>query len=332
MCGIFAFIGAPPQRNALLAAMESVRHRGQCGFGFWLTTGTEGIPQTTHCLQTGHGAASLAGLALDQRPSILISHWRYSTRGEHLIQNCQPITIDGGNAVIAHNGQLELGDGFDQGSVSDTYRLARLIEKDNSGSLAMRIKRALHGVSGAAALVGADQESMVAAQDNFAIRPLFYGSYPGGCAVASEVPALSLMGVGQMREVRPGEIVTFSFGAPPVANSARSEPPRTCAFEYIYFHSSGGTLHGDLVSNWRYRLGIQLALEAPVRADIVTAVPKSGRYVASGYADGSGRELQPAVLCDEDSFRTFIERSTVRHQEVVRKYTIDSRLSFGLQY
>src|SRR5262249_37939419 len=95
-------------------------------------------------------------------------------------------------------------------------------------------------------------------------------------------------------------------------------------FEYIYFHSHKGTLNGRKVSDWRYRLGQQLAVESPVAADVLTAVPKSGVFVAAGYANVSRVPVRQAITCDDNSCRTFTERSAISDGEVARKYTIDS--------
>lgn len=57
-----------------------------------------------------------------------------------------------------------------------------------------------------------------------------------------------------------------------------------CIFEYVYFARSDSIFEGQMVYSVRMQCGRQLAIEAPIDADIVSSVPESGTAAAHGYA------------------------------------------------
>jgi amidophosphoribosyltransferase len=68
------------------------------------------------------------------------------------------------------------------------------------------------------------------------------------------------------------------------------------------------------VYNSRIRLGEQLAREQPANADIVVAVPDSGRIAAYGYSRQSGIPLEEGLIRNHYVGRTFIEpMHSIRH-------------------
>ena len=86
-----------------------------------------------------------------------------------------------------------------------------------------------------------------------------------------------------------------SWSSPRTASRAivpsRNSPARPCIFEYIYFSRPDSILGGRCVYDVRKNFGAQLASEAPVDADVVTAVPDSGVPAAIGYAPAIGHPL-----------------------------------------
>jgi len=321
VCGIFAFVGLCPTPEKLCAAVEAVRHRGQSGFGVWAASNPGPDSAITHLIQTGPVQMALLPLLCGPDVRSLVAHWRYATRGVRSPVNSQPILVDGGNAVIAQNGQLEFAASDPRDSYSDTYRLARRIEEVRSGQLADRLIAAFDSVTGAAAIVAADENSLVALQDPFAIRPLFYGEYDGGWAVASEIPALRVIGVKHAIPVGPGQVLKFEPRKRCQIMRQGSHAQKRCAFEYVYFHSGNGELDGKSVFSWRRRLGRQLAREAPcASADIVVSVPRSANPTAEGFAAEAGLEKSDAIECVPGVQRTFIERDASRLRTMENKY------------
>ena len=90
--------------------------------------------------------------------------------------------------------------------------------------------------------------------------------------------------------------------------------PRQCIFEFIYFARPDSHIFGDDVYSVRRELGVQLAKENPVEADMVIPVPDSGLAAATGYAAESGLPMEIGLVRNHYVGRTFIEpQNAIRH-------------------
>ena len=83
-----------------------------------------------------------------------------------------------------------------------------------------------------------------------------------------------------------------SSPSPPTASRAivpfPKRPARPCIFEYIYFARPDSIVGGRNVYDMRKQMGVQLAREAPAKADVIIPIPDSGVPAAIGYAQESG--------------------------------------------
>ena len=125
--------------------------------------------------------------------------------------------------------------------------------------------------------------------------------------MASESCAFDIMNAQYLRELAPGEMLTFENG---VVRSSKPFPPAEqsfCVFEYIYFSRPDSMAHSRSVSELRHKLGEQLAEEHPVEADVVIAVPDSSTSAAIGYAMRSGIPYDIGLVRSHYVGRTFIE-------------------------
>lgn len=69
-----------------------------------------------------------------------------------------------------------------------------------------------------------------------------------------------------------------------VVQRPNSDLPAFCIFEYVYFARPNSVFEGQEVYTVRTQCGRQLAIEHPVEADFVGAVPESGNAAAFGYS------------------------------------------------
>ena len=126
--------------------------------------------------------------------------------------------------------------------------------------------------------------------------------------IASESPALAVVGAKFVREIEPGEMVVIDEDGP---HSSRPWPadeidPRLCLFEFVYFARPDSLLHGREVYAARRRMGERLADQAPVEADLVMGVPDSGASAAEGYSARSGIPFGQGLVKNRYIGRTFI--------------------------
>src|SRR5205823_7032623 len=111
-----------------------------------------------------------------------MGHVRYSTTGETILRNVQPLfaELDGGGLAIGHNGNLTNGltlrrqlvrDGAIMQSTSDTEVILHLVAKAKRNRFIDRFIEGLRQIEGAYAFVGLTNKKLLGARDSFGIRP-----------------------------------------------------------------------------------------------------------------------------------------------------------------
>jgi amidophosphoribosyltransferase len=247
-----------------------------------------------------------------------IGHTRYSTAGDDSILDAQPVhaNYDLGQLSIVHNGNLtnhqevrqEL---IKQGAIfqssMDTENLIHLIARSDKEKLKDRIVDAVKKIEGAFSLVCLSRTKMFAMRDRFGFRPLSLGKVGDGYVVASETCAFDLIGAEYIREVEPGEMLIFEKGKEPQSLKVYEATPKHCIFEYVYFARPDSQVFGQNVYQKRKNMGVELAKEQPVEADMVVPVPDGGVPSAIGYSQESGIPFEMGIMRNHYIGRTFIE-------------------------
>src|SRR2546423_2361244 len=245
-------------------------------------------------------------------------HVRYSTTGETILRNVQPLfaELEGGGFAVGHNGNLTNGltlrrqlirDGAIMQSTSDTEVILHLVAKAERNRFIDRFIEGLRQLEGAYAFVGLTNKKLLGARDPFGIRPLVIGRLDGHPILASETCALDIIGAKYVRDVENGEIVVFDDEGMHSHKPFPPTAPRPCIFEYIYFARPDSIVGGRNVYDVRKTMGAQLAREAPAAADVVIPVPDSGVPAAIGYAQASGIPFELGIFRNHYVGRTFIE-------------------------
>ena len=248
-----------------------------------------------------------------------IGHNRYSTAGDDSILDAQPVFAKYklGEISVAHNGNLvnkyevrnrliNRGAIFQTGM--DTENIVHLIAKSQEDKLEARIKDMLKKIEGAYCLAIQSRGKMFAIRDRFGIRPLSLGRLKNGTwIVASETCAFDLVGAKFIRDVRPGEMLTFEKGKEPFSEQIFEPDYHPCAFEYIYFARPDSIIDNKNVYSMRLKMGKQLAKETPADIDLVLPVPDSGVAAARGFAEGLGVPFEMGIVRNHYVGRTFIE-------------------------
>ncbi len=248
-----------------------------------------------------------------------IGHVRYSTEGASALENAQPIVASSsaGDIALAHNGEIvnarelrrELqrkGWAFITGTDSEVIvrLLANEIIRTRDVNQALReFTSKLVGSYSLVLLVG---ERLFAIRDPMAVRPLCYGRKDSEHIVASESVVFDTLGAKFIRDLRPGEIMELTTEG---VHSTRLPHPTNaahCMFEWVYFSRPDSVLDGRLVYDVRAKIGRELAADHPVEADMVVAIPDSGRAHAFGYAEVAGLPLVEGLIKNRYIERTFI--------------------------
>ena len=118
-------------------------------------------------------------------------------------------------------------------------------------------------------------KKLVGVRDPFGIRPLVIGKLKNSYIFASETCALDIVGAKFIREVNNGEIIVIEEGKMKSISPFPKQKSRPCIFEYIYFARPDSLINGKCAYEYRKNLGIELAKEADISADVVIPVPDS---------------------------------------------------------
>jgi len=316
MCSVVGIYGNENASKLAYYALFSMQHRGQEAAGISSSDGEH--------IKTVKDRGLVTQIFKEEHFKILkgdmaIGHTRYSTAGDDSILDAQPVfaRYGLGEISIVHNGNLvnakEIRDELIKiGAIfqtnMDTENLIHLIAKNyEKKRLKERIVDAVKKIKGAFSLVILSRSKMFVIRDPFGFRPLSLGKLKsGGYIVSSETCAFELVGAEYVRDVKPGEMITFEDDE--IKSEMIFEPtPKQCIFEYIYFARPDSNVFGKNVYSVRKQMGRELARELPVEADMVVPVPDSGVAAALGYAQESGIPFEMAIMRNHYVGRTFIE-------------------------
>ena len=110
-----------------------------------------------------------------------------------------------------------------------------------------------------------------------------------------------------MREVQNGEIVVVENDELKSIKPFSKKKPKPCIFEYIYFARPDSLINNKCAYEYRKDLGIELAKETDIDADLIVPVPDSGVPAALGYAEKSKKKFELGLIRNHYVGRTFIE-------------------------
>ncbi len=335
-CAVFGIWNHPESAFLTYLGLYALQHRGQEGAGIvsldkgqhisFKNFGLVGDVFSPEQLQ------KLSGLAA-------IGHTRYSTTGSDELKNIQPLTRETslGPISISHNGNIvnhhkikkEMKEEVNLGN-SDTESIFFLLKKENQKSIGLALKESLSQLEGAYSLAILTKDSLIAVRDPMGFRPLVLGKKGESYVVASETCAFDLIGAKYIREVKPGEILIISNQGLKSEQLPSLSKKAKCIFEYVYFSRPDSFVFGKNVYECRKKMGMYLAKEHPVEADLVIPVPDSGVPAAIGYAQESGIPYEMGIIRNHYIGRTFIHPSaSIRNFKVKIKLNPQNYLVQG---
>jgi len=317
-CGVFGIYRHVDAAAHTALGLHALQHRGQEAAGIVAYDGEQ-----FH----SHRALGLVGDNFNSEDVIrslpgemAVGHVRYSTTGDTVLRNVQPLFADFkfGGLAIAHNGNLtnaysirkalvERGCIFQ--STSDTETFIHLIAVSKGTNVVERVSDTLRQVEGAYSLIAMTKSKLIGARDPKGVRPLVLGKTDGSHILASETCALDIIGAEYVRDIEPGELVVIDKNGVHSFHPFVPTPTKFCIFEYIYFARPDSNVEGRNVYQIRKNIGAELARESHVEADLIVPVPDSGVPAAIGYAEQSETPFELGIIRNHYVGRTFIEPS-----------------------
>ena len=338
-CGVFGIFGHPDAAAITALGLHALQHRGQEAAGIVSFDGKRFHSERRLGLV---GDTFSRREVIDRLPgSAAVGHVRYSTTGETILRNVQPLfaELEGGGFAVAHNGNLTNGimlrrqlvrDGAMMQSTSDTEVILHLVARSQRNRFVDRFIDGLRQLEGAYAFVGLTNKKLVGSRDPLGIRPLVLGRLDGCPILTSETCALDIIGAQHVRDIENGEVVVFDEDSMQTNKPFPPMAARPCIFEYIYFARPDSIVGGRPVYDVRKAMGAQLAKEAPTAADVIVPVPDSGVPAALGFAQESGIPYELGIIRNHYVGRTFIQPTqSIRDQGVRMKHSANRAVVAG---
>ncbi len=315
-CGVFGILGHADASALTALGLHSLQHRGQEAAGIVSFDGKR-FHQERHMGLVGDHYTDPATLA--RLPgSIAIGHTRYSTTGEVAMRNVQPLfaELEEGGISIAHNGNFTNGltlrrqiiaTGAICQSTSDTEVVLHLIARSRHASTADRFIDAIRQMEGGYSMLAMTRTKLtrsVSARWSWASwtasrssvrRPvLSISSARNSCATLKTAKSSSARS-------------SLTVRSPSMRASPRNRSRSVSACSNMYFARPDSVVGGRNVYTTRKNMGMNLAKEAPLDADVVVPVPDGGTPAALGFAQESGIPFEYGIIRNHYVGRTFIE-------------------------
>lgn len=325
-CGIFGVYGDGLEAARLThTGLWTLQHRGQESSGISVSDG--------RAIRTHKGPGLVAHVYDESTLNRLRGHWaighnRYSTSGGSGAAHSQPVASRRNLVALAHNGNLPstsrlqkyLGDlGLEIAGANDSELMHRAIERRLSTGFCLEdaIRASFDLFTGVFSLLLLTRNQLAAVRDSHGIRPLSLGEVRGGYVFSSETCAIDAIGGRFVRDVRPGELIVVDQRG---LRSTQLVPDdeKLDIFEFVYFARPDSILLGQRVNEVRRKLGVNLAQEHPVKADVIVPVPDSSIPAALGYSQAAGIPLDFGLLKNRYIHRTFIRPAQSLRESGVR--------------
>ncbi|MFG1359742.1 amidophosphoribosyltransferase [Xanthobacter pseudotagetidis] len=338
-CGVFGIYNHPEAAAITVIGLHALQHRGQEAAGIVSYDGRRFHSERRLGLvgDTFSDSRVIARLPGD----MAVGHVRYSTTGETLLRNVQPLfaELDAGGFAVGHNGNLTNGltlrrqlvrEGAITQSTTDTEVILHLVARSKKPRFIDRFIDAIRALEGAYSLVALTNKKLIGARDPLGIRPLVLGSLDGAPILASETCALDIIGARYVRDVENGEVIVIDEDGVTSYKPFPAMAPRPCIFEYIYFARPDSVVGGRSVYQVRKTMGQVLAQESPANAEVIVPVPDSGVPAAIGFSQFSGIPYELGIIRNHYVGRTFIQPTqSVRDQGVRMKHSANRSVVEG---
>ena len=325
--GIYSFTGKDVAHDIYMALMN-LQHRGQDSAGASTSNGKKictvrGLGFVPEVLTAG-AIESLSG-------HLGIGHTRYPTIGAGGAEDAQPFTaeVNGKKFALAHNGNISnygrARKAMESGGVkfcstcdAELILAAYVDQYNKTPDFFQAAEGLMKTLDGSYSVVFiTDSGELVAFRDPHSIRPLCWGRDEEKIVFASESVALDIIKCPLSGDVAPGEVVVVSKEGVK-RKVVLGSTPRHCMFEYVYFSRPDSKIDGKWVYEVRHSLGRALAKAAPVKADVVVAVPDTARSAVEGYSQESGIPVAEGLIKNRYIGRTFIMPSQKKREDAVR--------------
>ena len=202
------------------------------------------------------------------------------------------------------------------GVLNQTEMVAALINlKDD---VVEGLKYAQEKIKGSMSILLLFKDKIYASRDKYGRTPIVVGKKRGAHCVSFESSAYLNLGYKFVKELGPGEIISFNADEITCLKEP-GEEMKICSFLWTYYGYPTATYEGVNVETMRYECGKQIRKRDNVEADSVAGVPDSGIPHAIGYANSSGIPYsRPLIKYTPTWPRSFMPQSQKQRSLIAR--------------
>jgi amidophosphoribosyltransferase len=187
-CGVFGILGHPDAAAITTLGLHALQHRGQEAAGIVSYDGKRFHSERRLGLV---GDNFSRREVIERLPGdMAVGHVRYSTTGETILRNVQPLfaELNAGGFAVGHNGNLTNGltlrrelvaEGAMMQSTTDTEVILHLVARSRRACFIDRFVEGLRALEGSYSLVALTNKKLIGARDPLGIRPLVLGRLDG---------------------------------------------------------------------------------------------------------------------------------------------------------
>jgi amidophosphoribosyltransferase len=331
-------------RNALKNSYNialSQQNRGQETYGISYLTGN--VITTQKVLGPISNFLNLiAGIKTDTNTAIV--HGRYSTTSISNLKNAGPIHVKDSThkreVSLAHNGTIANYEIIRKPFLHkletdvDTEAIAHIFNE--SEDYFQAFEKCREEIVGSYNLTGLNNKGeALVLKDPKGFQPLYVTKLENNEKVMAASQDLSLRTAGysnEVREVKPGEIIKIDREG----NVEREEHPSKklaeCPFEKAYFLREGCVKDGEVVNDFRHRLGYLMGKNEDKKDGIAVPILRSGTDYALGFSEASDLPYVEALALTGterlymmtekriiNSFFSKVEKLRQKHTPVIEK-------------
>ena len=319
MSGIVGVVSRENCVGDLFKGTFYVQHRAQNYCGFAVDIGGKPYAFTHHGLVTEgrtkkrlkefNAGAGIGCVAGERQPVSELSNTGGMVVGfDGNVLNYQAVKeglLKGGETFSGFNNPDE---------VPDNVLVSKILSK--ADSFEKGVERLFEIVEGDFAIVALTTEGVYGAR-GWGRKPLITGKREDGTyAISSESNSFMNSGISIFRDVRPGEVVLLNKEGIHQVKQFKLDDIKFGTFEWIYTAYPSSIIDGRSVSQVRKNMGKLLARRYPIKADIVSPIPNSGRWHALGYAQESKIPYEDVFIRYDYSDRSFTQMSLEEQQEM----------------
>ncbi|MDR0291268.1 MAG: amidophosphoribosyltransferase [Elusimicrobium sp.] len=329
MGGVIGIEGRKDAAGLVHVGLLTLQHRGQESCG--IAVKEKGKDVFNYFTVNGLVLGKFTGDVLEKlKGENAVGHVRYPTSGSKSgILDAQPFIFKSahGNIAIALSGNIinttEVRDKLaKEGAIfqhsSETELIVHLIAREKL-PIENALKKALAKIEGGYAAVMLFKNKLIGFRDPRGLRPLVLGKLGKSFVLASESPAVEVLGGHYIRDVKPGELIVVENGKLKSTFYAKPAARQNCIFETVYISRPDTLIRGMSVAQARMAMGAKLALQMKgIKADIVMPVPDSGFFAALGFSKASGIPFEMGFVRNHYMGRSFL-RTTQHMREIVAK-------------